>query len=45
MEYNCWRCHKLVEIESGVLGIKCPHCGSKIFEKKRGTISRKVTAR
>ena len=42
--YKCGKCGKNVDIDTERMGIKCPHCGGKIFYKERGTIAKKLKA-
>ena len=45
-EYICAVCKKDVEsADMDVVGMRCKHCGSKIFYKKRPNIKKRLLAR
>ncbi|PKK86551.1 MAG: DNA-directed RNA polymerase subunit P [Thermoplasmata archaeon HGW-Thermoplasmata-1] len=45
MGYKCGNCKKTVEFDAQNIGIKCPHCGSKLFYKERPTKAKQLLAR
>lgn len=49
MTYVCWKCKKEykqseLEIEEGVMGVRCPFCGCKVLFKKTPPVAKKVKA-
>jgi DNA-directed RNA polymerase subunit RPC12/RpoP len=45
MAWRCAKCKERVEFDVKKIGIKCPHCGGKVFFAERPTTAKRIKSR